>query len=285
MTSEDEQRRSSFERARQIMTSLPGWLSVQANAIEGMNALPSRFEQLITQGRNAEEANCEARLEGFEIQAKSYLDLVSDRDTLAAYCIFLKAIRDGELAKVQRVVHRTPKPIGINEEFWEYKNANYPDDSERVYDPLGGEIVRFESGLIEKIQEWTGKAHRRAAQIEGSPGPLATRVPQPTRETTLLEMANRFRGAGKDYQSTVIRLRAEFISIPGRESWGIWKLRPNTKESEPARERFELMATLAVQEFHIAPISPPQAHEFDPNWSEEARPFLAPDGSEPIPSG
>jgi hypothetical protein len=33
--------------------------------------------------------------------------------------------------------------------------------------------------LIEKIQEWTGKAHRRAAQIEGSPGPLATRVPQP----------------------------------------------------------------------------------------------------------
>ena len=48
---------------------------------------------LLTQGRSAQEASCDTRLEGFEIQAKSYLELVSDRNTLAAYCIVLQEIR------------------------------------------------------------------------------------------------------------------------------------------------------------------------------------------------
>jgi hypothetical protein len=103
--------------------------------------------------------------------------------------------------------------------------------------------------------------------------------------TKLLQLGESFRKAGEQFKLASGRLRAEFITLPNREAWGIWKLRPNTKETESAREKFGFVSTLALQDFGIAPIPAPQAHEFNPNWSEEARPFVGLDGSEPTPSG
>ena len=79
-------------RRVQILTAHKGWLAVQAKVLEGMNELPARALALMSEGRSPEEAQFEARLEGFDIQAGAYLTLVSDLPTFSAYLAYLRLL-------------------------------------------------------------------------------------------------------------------------------------------------------------------------------------------------
>jgi hypothetical protein len=143
----------------------PSWISVHAQVLEAMNALPSRCLALINEGRTPEQAQVETRLEGFDLQAKAYLELISDVPTFRAYLGCLQLLYEGERKKAAKKILRYPKPDGINPEFWDYAIANHPGTTEKNIDPLGSEIVWFEIGISERLREWTAKAYRRAADL------------------------------------------------------------------------------------------------------------------------
>jgi hypothetical protein len=64
--------------------------------------------------------------------------------------------------------YRRPKPDGINEDFWEYQNTHHPEINERVFDPLGDDIIGFELELENRGRQWEAKAYRRAADMDRS---------------------------------------------------------------------------------------------------------------------
>jgi hypothetical protein len=153
-----------------VLTLQPSWLAVQSQILEEMSSLPSRVEHLITDGRTAPQARADVGIEAFDIQAKGYLELVSDRPSLKAYLALLVKLKEGELAKVTPVVRRQAKPVGINEDFWESMVAR--GATEDVLDFLGDEIVWFEGDLTLRVQHWTAKAYRRASDLS-----LSTQTP------------------------------------------------------------------------------------------------------------
>jgi hypothetical protein len=161
-------------RRASTLTAHKGWLAVQAKALEGMNKLPARALALMAEGQSPEEAQLEARLEGFDVQAGAYLALVSDLPTFSAYLAYLRLLVRGERKKVERTVRIDPKPEGINEEFWDYLVSKNSKAIETVYDPLGDQITWFESAIVERYREWNAKAYRRAADLGLSSAPSSS---------------------------------------------------------------------------------------------------------------
>ncbi len=57
-----------------------------------MSSLPKFFEELIAKGTKGEQTMSEVILQGLVVQARNYLDLVSDEATLMAYKALLRRI-------------------------------------------------------------------------------------------------------------------------------------------------------------------------------------------------
>jgi hypothetical protein len=100
----------------------------------------------------------------------------------------------------------------------------------------------------------------------------------------LLELAERFRRGADPFRSRSTLLRAELYAVVGREKSGVWFLRPQTAETEPAWVTFSLLASLATEELGIPPVPAPDALEFDPDWPEQCQ-FLGIEDPEAVPAG
>lgn len=92
-----------------------------------MSSLPKFFEELIAKGTKGEQAMSEVTLQGLVVQARNYLDLVSDEATLMAYKALLRRIAQGELQKVTRKERRTEKPEGMNDDVWRFIISRGPE--------------------------------------------------------------------------------------------------------------------------------------------------------------
>src|SRR5258708_33039128 len=130
-----------------------------------MQALAKFFEQKWCDGYTAQQALSAGTVEGFVIQARNYVELISDRSTFAAYLEFLQWIAEGQLRKVRRRVRTLNQPEGMADEMWRYLIDQNPNLGEEVLDPLGAEIAWLEAELQQQIGIWEGKAHGRAADL------------------------------------------------------------------------------------------------------------------------
>jgi len=148
-----------------LLQSQPFWFSVQARASEEVGTLPKRFEELIAGGMRSEQAMSEVTLEGFIIQARNGLELVSDGGTLTAYVALLPVLAEMQRRKVSREARSVTKPDGMADEVWQFLTSREPGLAEVVYDPLGSEIIWFESELQQLVTQWEGKAYRRIADM------------------------------------------------------------------------------------------------------------------------
>jgi hypothetical protein len=100
----------------------------------------------------------------------------------------------------------------------------------------------------------------------------------------LIELAAEFRRGSELFRSLRLQPRAELYAEVGRGEWGIWRLRPQTSETEPAWVTFSLLASRAIEELGIAPMAAPHLLEFDPRWREQCRAMRV-DDSVTIPAG
>lgn len=94
------------------------------------------------------------------------MQAISDVTTFRAYLICLHAMHQGKLNQLARTVQPLAKPDGVNEEFWEYMDSHNSMLTERIYDPLGGEFIWLEAGLVTRVQHWKAMAYRRARPPE-----------------------------------------------------------------------------------------------------------------------
>ncbi|MEK7750863.1 MAG: hypothetical protein AAB654_03030 [Acidobacteriota bacterium] len=148
-----------------LLTSQESWVDVQARVYAEMGALPERFHQLLAAGVSAREAMAELTLEAFDIQARSCLALISDRATLTAYLALLPVLAEGQRQKVCRKVHKLGKPEGTADKVWQFLTSCAPGLDTMVDDPLGAEIVWFESELSLRATRWAGEAHKRVQAL------------------------------------------------------------------------------------------------------------------------
>ena len=129
-----------------------------------MQSLPEFQNKLFAETNSAEFALAEAALEGFRIQARNYLELVSNRETLRAYLVTIDRIAKVQLDRLGFRIREIPKPDGMSEKQWAALKFNDPNVGFEKHDPLKGEIVHLESELHRLLVESQGKAYKRAAE-------------------------------------------------------------------------------------------------------------------------
>ena len=149
-----------------LIQSQPAWLSIQARVYQEMQTLPDFLSKIFAETQNIEYALALTTLEGFTIQARNYLELVSDRQTLAAYLALLDSIAKGQLNKVGFRVRKLPKPDGMPDQIWAELVSLDPVIADERFDPLGSEMAWFESELHRLVTTWQGNAYRRAADLQ-----------------------------------------------------------------------------------------------------------------------
>jgi hypothetical protein len=214
-----EQENTAASAAFDVLKKHPAWARVQ----EGLSRANLKHSQ-----RNAELHTLQLRrreaLRHFSFQALTYLDLVSKSETADAFCDLL--------------------PLMVREAY--VFSCGVPP---QVAKPVSEDAHDFERRVEFRFRRWVTKAYQRA-QAKGSTKRMRN-------SSNLLDLAAKFRRDSEPLRALGLKGRADLYAEQGREGWGIWRLIPKNRETEPAWVTFSLLASLALEEFGIPPTSAP----------------------------
>jgi hypothetical protein len=142
------------------------WTPVQDRIREELRPLPQQFDTSLAAGEGPATARADVGLASFEIRARNYLLLVSDRPTMTAYTEVLASLATIEFLKVRQHGSVVIKPEGFSDEDWELLMPAEPELRNVSYDLQGAEIDHFQKALSNRLVQWQTAAYNKVLKLE-----------------------------------------------------------------------------------------------------------------------